>query len=154
MTHEILTKLDNLNLDNLKTLMDSVNYSDKPIRLGSGGIEKRSVYTFSKWKSWNKDQRNLFKNSLPTNQIQLSVIGWFLKFPKDTGFLDEMNYWVDMKGCGTILAYALNDNQTINIAGNNVTLNAGDGVKFNLTQLHHIDKSASGQNWACLMQLI
>lgn len=152
--HENLTTLESSTVTTLTNLMSSVNFTDKNIRLGAGGIDNRSVFTYSKWYDWNRTQKNNFKDCFQSSVIDTTLVGWFLKFPANTGFLDLMDNWVETPEAGTVLAYALKDNQKIVLDGTEVTVAKGAGIKFKLSVPHKIETSASGQDWACLMQLI
>lgn len=152
--HENLTTLDSSIVSNLETLSSQVTFTDKNIRLGAGGIDNRSVYTYSKWYDWNRTQKNSFKGLFDSSVIDKTLVGWFLKLPANTGFMDLMNTWIDTPESGTILAYALKDNQKIILDGSEITVAKGAGIKFKLSVPHKIETSATGQDWACLMQLI
>jgi hypothetical protein len=135
-------------LDNLKSV---VTFKANSTRLGANKFDKLSVYEFSKWKDWSRDQRANFKSCFTSSDVDKSVIGWFLSFPANTGFLDTMNAWQDAKASGTILAYSLTANNKITISGTEVTLNRGEGIEFSLTNEHSVSILASERNWACLM---
>lgn len=152
--HENLTSLDSSKVDSLLTLKSAVTFTDKNIRLGEGGADNRSVLTYSRWYEWNRTQKATFESALGSTLIEKSIVGWFLNIPANTGFLDEMRNWVNEPMAGTVVAYSLTDGQNIVLNGTTVTVNRGEGIRFSLKVPHKIDTSASGQQWACLMQLI
>lgn len=152
--YENLTALDSSTVDQLLVLKGAVPFTNKNIRLGSGGIENRSVYTYSRWYEWNRTQKSTYETALGSALIDKSIVGWFLDIPANTGFLDLMDNWVDEPMAGTVVAYSLANGQEIIINGSTVTVNRGEGIRFSLKMPHEIKTSASGQQWACLMQLI
>lgn len=145
LTEESITKLTDLQL--------SVSLSNKDIRLGASGINNISVYEQSKWTTWTREQKLTFKEVMGSF-VEKAIVGWFLKFPANSGFLDTMNAWAESKSAGTIVAYALKDGQNIWINGSEVTVNKGEGIKFNLKHIHEVKPSNNDQIWACLMQLV
>ena len=150
--HETLTTLDSTSVDALLDIKENVNFSSNNIRIGKNSLDKLSVYSNSKWHDWTRDQRSSFKNIL-SSHIDTAVIGWFITFPANTGFLDTMDYWVDKPDSGTVVAFSLTNNNNITIAGNTVTLNKGEGIKFSLREIHEVGIASSERSWACLMQL-
>jgi hypothetical protein len=147
-----LPKLNQENIDNLNGLRSQITFTDTDRRLGNSGLQKMSVYTYSKWKSWNRTQVATFKESLNQQIVDKALIGWFLKFSANTGFLDLMTTWVG-KDCGTIAAFSLEDNQKIWLNGEEITLNKGEGIQFSLSVPHEIKPAITDQCWACLMML-
>jgi hypothetical protein len=147
-----LPKLNQENIDKLNSLRSQVPFTDKDRRAGSSGLQKMSIYTYSKWKSWNRSQVLTFKESLDQSLVDKALIGWFLKFPATTGFLDLMTTWVG-KDCGIVSAFSLEDNQKIWLNGEEITLNKGEGIQFSLSVLHEVKTANFEQNWACLMSL-
>jgi hypothetical protein len=143
LSSEYLTALDNLK--------SAVTFKSNSTRLGANNFNNLSVYEFSKWKDWTREQRSNFKSCFNSSDIDKSVIGWFLNFPANTGFLDTMNTWNGAKASGTILAHSLTANNKIVINGAEVTLNRGEGIEFSLTNEHSVSISAAERNWACLM---
>ena len=143
--------LSSENLTALNTLRSSVTFVSNSTRLGVNNFDNLSVYEYSKWKTWNRTQRSTFKNCFATADIDKAVIGYFLKFPANTGFLDEMNAWQDATSAGTIVAYSLSENNSITIGENTVPIAQGQGIEFSLAQLHSISASSTEGNWACLM---
>ena len=150
-------KMLNLNeeaVSQLQSLNAAVTMTGQNRRVGANGVDHMSVYTYSKWHTWNRLQKTQFKQSFGP-EVDTAVIGWFLQFPPITGFLDLMTAWVDTKtAAGTIVAYALDNNQTIILNNTPVTVNKGEGIKFSLRVPHEIRQSPAGQKWACLMQLV
>ena len=151
MAHILKTALSADNLTALDTLRSNVAYTSNNIRLGTNNYSGLSKYSVSKWKSWTRTQRSTFKDCFIADDINKSVIGWFLKFPANTGLLDEMNAWDGEAVAGTVVAYSLDDNNTINIDGTLVTCDRGQGVEFSLTNTHSISIAGVERNWACLM---
>ena len=151
MAHILKTQLSAENLTALDTLKNSVNFASNITRLGANGYDNLSKYEVSKWKSWNRTQRSNFKSYFAEADINKAVIGYFLKFPANTGCLDTMNTWNDVSAAGTIVAYSLTDNNAITIDGTTVELDRGHGVEFSLTNTHSISTSEAERNWACLM---
>lgn len=97
-------------------------------RMGANMYAALSIYNYSRWYLWNADQRKRFKASMPDKPIKKSVVGWYIHFPAEEGFLDVQTYWADERMSGTAVSFALNDNQTIIIGDDTVTLNAGEGI--------------------------
>jgi len=153
MAYELLTKLDSSSISSLNTIKDAITFTDQNIRLGENRTDNMSVYRYSKWTTWNRTQKSDFKDCFESSDIEKSVIGWFLNFPANTGFLDNMTYWNDKDDCGTVVSYAL-EAQSIIIDGTTVNLEAGQGIKFKLNQSHKIETSSSARNWACIMMMV
>ena len=147
-----LPKLNQENIDKLTELRFQVTFTDKDKRVGSSGLEKMSVYTYSKWKGWSRSQVATFKGALDKTLVDKALIGWFFKFPSTTGFLDLMTTWVG-KDCGIVSAFSLEDNQKIWLNGEEITLNKGEGIQFSLSVPHEVKAASFEQNWACLMSL-
>lgn len=137
----------------LKSLQDTVNFKSDRIRLGANGAANISVYSFSKWKEWNRETRNSFKECFKSTDIENALIGWFLHLPANTGFLDQQTAWVNETAAGTVIAYSLTDNNNITIDGTEASLSTGEGIKFSLKNIHEIKTSDSDKSWACLMLL-
>jgi hypothetical protein len=148
-----LEKLTEENINSLKTLMSSVSFTDKKKRLGAHGLDKLSIYLYSKWHDWDRNKKQTFKSNLPLAHVEKSLIGWFLHFPETVGFLDVMDAWVGKTMAGNIVAYALEENQKIWIDNQEILLEKGEGIKFSLRYLHEIKAGNPMQNWACLMLL-
>jgi len=149
-------KLSNLtieNLDKLARLSRVVNYSDKIEHIGVNGYSQLSVYNTSKWYNWTRQQKQEFKSCFDTEFSNKALIGWFLKFPKDTGFLDKMEYWKNTDSAGVVLAYAICDNQEIYLNENKVEVNKGEGIAFSLRAMHEVKSKLTDQHWACLMTM-
>lgn len=136
----------------LDSLIEEVSFNDKNIRLGANGINKLSKYSHSRWFDWTASQRSLFKMSFGT-ESEKAIVGWFLTLPESIGFLDLMTYWQDKVMAGTIVSYALNNDQRIWLNNNEIILNRGEGLEFSLKVPHEIKSSNIQQNWACIMQL-
>jgi len=148
------TRRNNLSLENitvLETLKNSVPYISNSTRIGKNNFDGLSVYEFSKWKTWNRDQRKSFKQCFETADIDKSVIGWFLKFPANKGFLDTMTAWQDVTVAGTIVAYSLTENNNITINGEKIAVDKGHGLEFSLKNAHSVSALETEGNWACLM---
>jgi hypothetical protein len=146
-------KLSTLPIEKIQTLEEislTVPMSEHRKRVGAGGVSRMSVYTHSKWTTWNRHQKSSFKSVFDSTFLDKAVIGWILHFPANTGFLDLMTAWVDDKICGTIVAYALAD-QKIELNGEVVEVARGEGIKFGLQIPHEIKSSQTDQKWACLM---
>lgn len=152
----MIEQIENLEADKIATLKDlqnNVEFVSDRIRLGANGVSKLSVYSFSKWKTWDRDTRNRFKECFNSEYVDNALIGWFLHLPANTGFLDQQNAWVNEKVAGTVVAYSLSDSNNIWIAGNEARISTGEGIKFNLKSIHEIKMSGTDKNWACLMLL-
>jgi hypothetical protein len=152
--YETLTTLNSENLTALRNLRDQLQYNSNVIRLGVSGADNPSVHQVSRWKNWTRAQKTDFKNQFSQEFLDTAVIGWIVKYPANTGFLDKMNAWTDSKVAGTVVAYALEDSQNIWIDDIEVIVNSGEGIKFSLKQLHEVKKQSTEQSWACLMCLI
>jgi len=150
--YEKLAKLNDSVIEDLKNLSLSVPLSSNRKRLGHNGTDKMSVYMHSKWTSWNRQQKLVFKSAFDQSLVDKSVIGWILHFPANTGFLDLMTTWKDQKICGTIISYAL-ENQKILLNDIEIDVKKGEGIKFKLSVPHEIKPLSVDQNWACLMLL-
>jgi len=151
MAHILKTALSSANLTALDALKSNVDFVSGVIRLGANNYGNLSKYEVSKWKGWNRTQRSSFKSYFAEEDINKAVIGYFIKFPANTGFLDEMNAWDGETVAGTIIAYSLTDNNSITIDGQVVTLQRGQGVEFSLKNTHSISTAGVERNWACLM---
>lgn len=151
--YEKLSKLTDSQINMLTSLKQDVPMSNKYIRLGESGTATQSVYYYSKWSTWNREQKNNFKTIFTEADINKSVVGWFLNFPANTGFLDKMIAWQGQEDCGTVISYAL-DAQIIYIDDQPVNMLAGEGIKFKLNHLHEIKTSPTERNWACIMVMI
>lgn len=119
-------------------------------RMGENGVNNLSEYMNSRWFTWSRKQRQVFRDNFPERQWEKCVVAWFLEVPPNTGFLDRMTYWLNTPMAGTAIAYALKD-QEILIEDNVVTVPKGTGIGFSLRKIHEIKKSANGQLWACTM---
>ena len=151
--HTLLQSFSEETVLELTELFHSVEFTNKNKRLGAGGSANISVYTYSKWKTWNRTRVQKFKSKFNGSDVDKSIIGWFLHLPANSGFLDLMTVWVG-KSSGTVIAYALENNQKIWLNGIEVTVNKGEGIKFSLSIPHEIKKSNVDQKWACLMQIV
>lgn len=150
--YKTLPQLSPATLQTFDTLVQQVSFTNNNIRLGANGTEKVSKYFYSRWFDWNNAQRISFKNCFGT-AADNALVGWFLTFPANTGFLDLMTYWQDKVMAGVVVAYALEDNQKIWLDGKELIFNKGEGLKFNLKVLHEVKNSNMQQKWACLMLL-
>jgi hypothetical protein len=151
MAHILKTALSLDSLTGLDTLKSSIDFSSNNTRLGANGYDSLSKYEVSKWKSWNRTQRANFKSYFEEADINKAVIGYFLKFPANTGRLDTMDAWEGVSAAGTIVAYSLTDNNNITIDNQVVSVSRGQGVEFSLTNRHSVSTSSAEKNWACLM---
>jgi hypothetical protein len=151
--YEMLPKLEDSKIDQLKELRSVVPFNNQKIRLGAGGADRRSVFYRSKWYDWTKAQMNQFKSCFESSMIEQSVIGWFMHLPKDLGFMDVMNRWVDSPMAGVVVGYALEDGMEVWINGQCIPVPKGQGIRFSLKHLHEMKNKNFDQNWACLMQL-
>ncbi|WDS62252.1 hypothetical protein [Pseudomonas phage D6] len=130
------------------TMLDSVGHR---LRVGKNILEKESKYQYSRWFSWNRHQRAKYSSIIPENIVKRSLQCWFLEFSPHTGFLDTMTVWVGSKGCGTVIAYALQDGMHINLEGDTVYVKKGEGIAFRLSTVHQVNESPLGGLWACTM---
>lgn len=121
------------------------------LRVGKNILERESVYSYSRWFSWNRHQRKRVKDVIPQNIISRALQFWFLEFPERLGFLDTMTQWVGKPQCGTVIAYALRDGQYINLEGNTIFVERGAGIAFHLSTVHQVDPTRLGGLWACTM---
>lgn len=147
-----LSKLTEENTAALVSLFDEIELNSRNIRPGANAEKRLSIYKSSRWYEWNRTQKNHFKALMPTNYVNQSVVGWYLHFPANTGFLDLMTAWQDTPVAGHIVAYALTSAEII-INGETVRVQAGDGIAFCLSEPHEVKPKAYEQNWACLMLL-
>jgi hypothetical protein len=151
--HKQLPNLTNNNITKLENLSSSIGYRDKIEHIGVNGYNRLSIYNTSKWYDWTRQQKQEFKSCFEDDFSNKAIIGWFLKFPKTTGFLDEIDYWKTTNAAGIILAYALNDGQDIYLNHNKVVVNKGEGIAFSLRLTHEVKAKPTEQNWACLMTM-
>jgi len=154
--HVIYPALDEQNvkaLVELRSEFELPNVRSNSRRMGENSCHNLSVYKNTRWFSWNRDQRQRFKDALPKKQWEKAVVGWFLDFPAKEGFLDRMTTWVNEVQSGTIIAYALRTNQSILINDEPVMVKKGEGIGFSLRNIHEIKRSQEGQLWACVMVL-
>lgn len=149
-------RLQNLSTENIQNLLNvasQVNFIDTNKRMGANGVENPSIYTYSKWKTWSHSHRQLYKSMFNADDIDKALIGWYLKFSADTGFLDLMTTWVTGRHCGSVIAYSLNNNQNLWLQGQELVLQQGEGIKFKLNVPHEVKQSSQEQLWACIMQV-
>ena len=151
--YTILSSLSNESLQTLEALAQEVNFTNENIRLGANGLQNLSIYSYARWYNWASTQRNRFKSAFETADADNALVGWFLTFPSETGFLDIMSYWQNKLMAGTIVAYALENNQSIYLNNECITLNKGQGIRFSLRTLHEVKPALFDQKWACLMQI-
>jgi len=151
--YEKKSKLNSEQVNALRLLKDEVVMTNKHIRLGENGTDNMSVYNYSKWSTWNRSQKSQFKSYFPSESIEKSVIGWFLNLPPNTGFLDKMIAWRNQNHCGTVVAFALDDQQ-IYLNDQAITVESGEGIQFKLNVDHNIKPSGTDRNWACVMVMI
>jgi len=151
--HKQLPKLTTENLNKLENLSNTIVYRDKIEHIGVNGYSRLSVYNTSKWYDWSRQQKQEFKSCFENTLSNKAIIGWFLKFPKDTGFLDKMEYWKKTNSAGIVLAYAMRDDQEIYLDETKVSVNEGEGIAFSLRTTHEIKSKITEQNWACLMTM-
>ncbi len=120
-------------------------------RIGVNRENALSVYSTSKDVAWSHKQNKKIRKSMHPVHVDNSLTIYYLKFPKEEGFLDDMDAWLDTENCGTMVSYALTDGCTIKIDGQEVTLNKGQGVAFKLNVLHSVPKRDFEQLWLCSM---
>ena len=151
MSVENLPNISSVAVDKLTALVSSVEFDDKKRRLGVNGVDKMSVYRKSRWYEWTREQKSIFEAAFNQAYIEKSVVGWFLHFPANTGFLDQMNAWQNATHAGNIIAFSLSDNNSIWIDGTEYHAAKGEGYKFSLKHLHEVKTSPDNRYWACLM---
>lgn len=124
------------------------------LRMGSNGIDSLSVYRDTRWFKWTAEQRNRFKAAFTNPKHTNALVGYFIHFPQNTGFLDVMESW---KGQGEnssiIIAYAMYDGQSIYIEDEQVVLQSGEGIAFHVSSVHQVKKSKLDALWANTMVL-
>lgn len=124
------------------------------MRIGANGQKRLSVYKDTRWFKWSPTQRQRFKDAFPNEMHTKALVGYFLEFPKDVGFLDEMDAWVATgEAAAIIVAHALKDGQNIVISGKKIILNAGDGIAFRVSKIHEVKPSEFDALWANTMVL-
>ena len=153
MSIETLPAISNDTIDNLKSILSSVELSSTGRRIGQNGVEHMSVYETSRWYDWDMNKVDQFKSQFDPAHVEKAITGWFLHLPANTGFLDLMDYWVDKTDSGTAVAYSLTDGNSIIINNNTYTCNAGEGIKFSLRYKHEIKTYSADRSWACLLLL-
>ena len=152
--YTIVGYLDDTQVDTLVNLakpMYFVEAHGSRRRVGRNGPNALSMYSVTKWFNWNKAQREVFREHFPEVYRDKIVQGWFLKYPKDIGFLDIMDAWANTPYCGTIVAISLRDNQSMKIEDTLVTLQKGEIIKFHLGTTHSVPRVKDEHLWACLM---
>lgn len=137
---------------NLSTTVSYVEAKSHRRRMGANGASALSIYSSSRYFSWDAKTRETFKSLFPAAHRN-GVVWWFLKFPEKKGFLDLQTTWIGKPQSGTIISYALNDGQSIIIGDEAVTLKKGEGIGFNLQIPHEVPKGQPEQLWACAMIL-
>lgn len=120
-------------------------------RVGVNGTKALSIYHYSKWFDWNSKQRAAYRKAWTEEQLSVVVQGWFIRYPKRTGFLDEIDAWIDKPNSGTILGISLEDGQVIKVDGKLHTVNKGEVIKFNVSLIHSVPKVRETNLWACIM---
>ena len=153
MSIETLPAISNDTVDNLKSILSSVQLSSTGRRIGEGGVDNMSVYETSRWYDWHMTTVQEFKDQFDPAHVNKAITGWFLHLPANIGFLDVMDYWVDKPNSGTAVAYSLTDGNSVIIDGNTYTCNAGEGIKFSLRYKHEIKTNSADRSWACLLLL-
>lgn len=153
MSIETLPAISNETVDNLKSILSSVQLSSTGRRIGEHGVDNMSVYETSRWYDWDMTKVQEFKNQFNPTHVEKAITGWFLHLPANTGFLDVMDYWVDKPDSGTAVAYSLTDGNSVVINGTTYTCNAGEGIKFSLRNKHEIKTYSADRSWACLLLL-
>jgi hypothetical protein len=125
------------------------------LRMGANLGAKPSVYKDTRWFKWTAEQRQRFKTAFDNRaHVAKALVGYFLEFPKNVGFLDVMTTWAELgERSAIIVAYAINDGQHIVINSNKVVLNAGEGIAFHVSQIHEVKKSKLDALWANTMVL-
>lgn len=150
-----LKKLTPSRVTRLRELFDTFSLTQATShrqRMGENGAENSSVYFTTRWFGWRYQVRDLFKEQLPPAIVSKALVGWFLHLPPNTGFLDRMTTWVGREDeSGTAMAYSMQDGQVIRLNDVEHQLNRGDGIGFNLSEVHEIFPSDAGQLWACVM---
>lgn len=141
-------------LDQLCTELEWKHSTSHRRRMGENGINALSEYDNTRWFTWTHEQRLRFRAAMPENQQKKALVGYYIQFAPVTGFLDRMTTWVDKPASsGTIIAYALQDNQVIYLNDEPVVVNRGEGIGFNLGTVHEVKASEQGQLWANMMVL-
>ncbi len=149
-------KLSDEALATLQRLRDQVQFTESEShrrRMGENGQQALSRYRYSRYFFWPHAIRSAFKAQFPSKQAGQAVVGWYLELDPEVGFLDRMTYWVGKRQSGTSIAYALHADQVIYINDEPVTVPKGEGIGFNLSEIHEIKPSDDGQLWACVMVL-
>uniref|UniRef100_A0AB39CDC0 Uncharacterized protein n=1 Tax=Pseudomonas phage RVTF4 TaxID=3236931 RepID=A0AB39CDC0_9VIRU len=140
---------DLLKLQTELKMTDAVGHR---VRIGANAPNKMSKYSYSRWFSWTRHQRALYKSIIPEHIVSRSLQCWFLKFDPVVGFLDEMTVWVGKASSGTVIAYALQDGMSITLDnGHRVHVPKGEGISFHLSTVHEVPPTKQGGLWACVM---
>lgn len=154
--YKLYPKLSKDAIDNLKALrgeLPMVESHSIRRRMGENGPARLSWYLTTRSFTWTAAQRARFVAELPPVQTKGSLVNWFVEYPAKTGFLDRMVYWVGADIAGTVIAYALDGDYEILIQDKRVVVPRGEGIGFNLREIHEIKESKTGQLWACMMVL-
>ncbi|MNF35470.1 hypothetical protein D3C81_331420 [compost metagenome] len=151
-----LPKIETEAVEALRTLYTEFNprfATAQRRRVGANTNQNLSVYKDTRWFKWSAEQRKRFKDAFNNSpHVARALVGYFLEFPKNSGFLDLMDTWADQgERSAIIVAYAMYDGQHILINGQKVILNAGEGIAFHVSQLHEVKKSKLDALWANTM---
>lgn len=152
--YTLLPALTESQIEELVKLRGELTLSESTgarLRVGKNILKKQSKYSYSRWFSWNRHQRALYKSIIPGTVVGRAVQCWFLELEPVNGFLDVMTYWVDKPSSGTVVAYALQDDMCINLNGHVIQVPKGEGIAFHLSTIHSIPETPEGQLWACVM---
>lgn len=122
-------------------------------RMGANTNRNMSIYSVSKWLSWTAEQRARFRAQYPEAFHRKALVSYFIQFPGGKGFLDRQTTWEGQRQAGTIVAYALHSDQHIWINDTKVMLNVGQGIAFNLREVHEVKRSTKKALWANVMVL-
>jgi hypothetical protein len=125
------------------------------VRMGMNIGKVISHYRDTRWFRWTAKQRKLFKDLFGNrDHVRRGLVGYFLGFPANDGFLDVMDTWADQGDrAAVIVAYALFDGQSIWLNGERIILQAGEGIAFRISVVHEVKRSKLEAVWANTMVL-
>lgn len=122
-------------------------------RMGVSGVNRLSNYLYSRWLTWTSQQRQAWLEVFPKNVTDVSLINWFVTYPKGSGFLDRIETWVGDRSPSYLTCYCMAGTGRILLNDVEVKCAPGEGITFPLSTPHEIPESLVGSVWACAMHM-
>jgi hypothetical protein len=154
--YRILDKLPQSDIDKLIDLQLSVEMKDATShrrRMGVNRMNRPSVYSYSRYLTWNKSQRDIFYESFPNKFVSKSIVSWFVLYPKTIGLLDRLEQWMMEKSPAWITSYNLYGSGQITMNKTDIKVEVGSGITFPLNIPHEVKESGEDSLWACVMTM-